>query len=188
MPSKGQATKRDTEYGSWSWNDNLLWSKVGPEDDRGCKKWLGSTGPHTSLFGAVRYGRPQMTQARRLLLMSLGWDDMEESSVRMRCNNDYCVNVLHMYTEPNRRLGLQAEKHVDRGYTETRISLERWNDLTELQQTALKNLAATYEAPVRFDHEFMYYSITWTTYTWFLAKTKEPRLTELLNVVYRKAE
>jgi hypothetical protein len=188
MPRQGQKTKRDTEYGTWSWNDSLLWSKVGPEDARGCKKWLGSTGPSTSLFGAVRYGRPQMGQARRFLLMSQGVPNMEESSVRMRCNNDYCVNTEHMYTEPNRRLGLQTDNHVDKGYTETRIGIERWNDLTELQRTELKNLAASLQASVRFDHEFMYYSITWTTYAWFLARTKEPGLTDLLNVVYRKAE
>ncbi|KON32723.1 MAG: hypothetical protein AC479_06840 [miscellaneous Crenarchaeota group-6 archaeon AD8-1] len=188
MPSKGKATKRTKTYESWSWNDKLLWSKVGPEDDRGCKKWLGSTGPHTGLFGAARNGKPQMTQARRALMMSMGVKGMEELSVRMRCNNDYCVNTDHMYTEPNRRLGLQADNRVDRGYTETRISIERWNDLTELQQTELKNLATSLQARVHFDHEFMYYSITWTTYAWFLARTKEPRLTDLLTVVYRKAE
>lgn len=188
MPRRGQATKRDTEYGTWSWNDSLLWSKVGPEDELGCKKWLGSTGPHTGLFGAVRHGRPQMGQARRFLLMSQGVPNMEELSVRMRCCNDYCVNTDHMYTEPNRRLGLQTEKHVDPGYTETRIGYERWNNLTELQRTGLKNLAATFETKVHFDHEFMFYSITWTTYAWFLARTKEPKLTELLTVVYRKVE
>ena len=185
---KGTRPKRNTQYGTWTWNDDLLWSKVGEPDNIGCKKWLGSTGPHTSLFGAMRNGKPQMTQARRLLLMSQGVPDMEESSVRMRCNNDYCVNTEHMFTEANRRIGLESEQHVEPGYTETRIGLERWNDLLELERTEIKNLARSLEASVHFNHEFMYYSITWTTYAWFLAKTREPKLTDLLNVVYRKVE
>lgn len=188
MPRSGQRTRRTKTYESWAWNDELLWSKVGPEDSRGCKKWLGSMGPHTGLFGGARNGQPQMSQARRFLLMSQGLPNMEQSAVRMRCNNDYCVNTDHMYTEPNRRLGLKTDNHVEQGYTETRISIERWNDLTEQQRCELKNLAQIYQARVHFDHEFMFYSITWTTYAWFLARTKESTLTELLTVVYRKVE
>ena len=188
MAKKGQNTKRTSRYGTWTWNDELLWSKVGEPNSRGCRPWLGSQGPHTGLFGAARNGKPQMTQARRLLLMSQNHPDMETSSVRMRCNNDYCVNTEHMFTEPNRRLNLSTNKHVQRGFTETRISIERWNDLSEQQQQGIKNLAQCLEARVRFDHEFMYYSLTWTTYAWFQARMKEPDLTDLLNVVYRKAE
>lgn len=187
MAIKGQPTRRTKTYGAWSWNDKLLWSKVGPKDTRGCKSWLGSSGPHTSLFGAAKNGRPQMTQARRVLLMSQGVADVEESAVRMRCNNDYCVNTEHMFLEGNRRTKNTVKVHVERGYTETRISIERWTDLSNEQQTAIKNLAQMLTAEVRFDHEFMYYSITWTTYAWLQARLKEPELTELLNVVYRKA-
>lgn len=188
MAVKGDKITRTREYGTWRWNDELLWSKVGESDSRGCKVWLGARGPHCGLFGAVRNGRPQMTQARRLLLMSQNHPDMETSSVRMRCNNDYCVNTDHMYTEPNRRLGLHTDRHVEPGYTETRIGYHKWQSIAESQRQDIKDLAKYCEAQVHFDHQFMYYSITWSTYGWFKAKLKDPNTTDLLTVVYRKAE
>jgi hypothetical protein len=90
-----------------------------------------------------------------------------------------------MFLEGNRRLKKPIE-HVKRGYTETRIGYYRWQSLTEEQRTAIKNLASTLDAKVHFDHEFQFYSITWTTYSWLQARLKEPHITELLNVVMRK--
>ena len=187
MSVKGRKTKRTSTYGTWAWNDQLLQSKVGATiNEIGCKQWLGSIGPHTGLFGAVRNGKPQMTQARRVLLMSMGLPNMEESAVRMRCNNEFCVNTDHMFLEGNRRVLDSIDEHVDPGFTETRIGYQKWHELNEEQKTAIKNLAALCEAKVHFDHEFMYYSITWTTYGWFKARLKDPATTELLTVVYRK--
>lgn len=182
------AKTRTTQYGQWTWNEELFRSKIGTQDEQGCISWLGSTGPHCGLFGAVKNGKPQMTQARRILLMSEGLPDIENKAIRMRCNNTYCMNPMHMFLEENKRKNIRVSKHVKRGFVETRIGLYRWEMLSPREQTVLKNLAATYRAEVSFNHELEYYKIIWTRHYWLMACLKEPDITSKLTQVYRRAD
>lgn len=187
MSQKGLMRKRTTNYKDWSWNHELFISKIGSKDPKtNCVSWLGFNGPHASLFGVAKNKKPQMIQARRVLFMAENCEDFEEKAVIMRCGNKHCMNRNHMDLEPNRRLNLTKEQKAEKGFTETRISLERFNDISEDDMAELKQLARDYQADVSFDHEFMFYRITWTSYAWFAAKLKNPHITDLLTVVQRK--
>lgn len=87
--------------GAWAWNNQLLRSKVqeGSEDE--CWPWLGSKGPAGNLFGAVKLGRRQMTQANRLLFRSIYNVDCEDKEIRMTCGNRYCANWHHFEVTVN---------------------------------------------------------------------------------------
>jgi hypothetical protein len=191
MSAKGRPTKRTHTYGSWTWNNDLLLSKIGVADPKtGCREWLGSRGKQTGLFGATRNGQPQMTQARRLYMFGQHPElpNLEETACRMRCFNNFCMEKNHMILATNRRLGepVPQEEKMDRGFTETRISIERWNDLTEEEQEQIKELARQYNAQVQFDMEFQFYKVTWTSYNWFTVKLKNPGVTDHLRVYQRK--
>jgi hypothetical protein len=87
--------------GAWSWSPELLHSKIqrGAPDE--CWGWTGSVSPHANLFGARKNGRPQMTQATRILISDLTGQDIENMEVRHTCGNRFCTNPAHMYTQPN---------------------------------------------------------------------------------------
>jgi hypothetical protein len=89
--------------GEWSWNSDILWSKIVKTDDDSCWSWIGSTGPQTNLFGARRQGKPQMTQARRILYRDVYEEDCDDKQIKMKCKNAYCMNWHHFETTPNQR-------------------------------------------------------------------------------------
>jgi hypothetical protein len=88
--------------GIWTWNSDVLWSKIN-QDEPGCYKWLGSTGPQTNLFGAQKNGVGQMTQARRILYMDVTGMDCQDIQITHRCGDPYCMNFEHFETKPNQR-------------------------------------------------------------------------------------
>lgn len=179
---------KNTFYNDWSWNNELFLSKIGISDANGCVGWLGSTGPITNLFGVHYHGKPRMIQARRILFMMANEPNMEEKSVAMRCGNRYCMNKDHMELEPNRRLNLTMPEKVQPGFVETRISIERFNELDEEQTQELKELTKQFNVRVNYDFEFNYYAMTWNRNDWLLAKIKEPELTEKLTLVRRRLD
>lgn len=81
--------------GQWSWQPKLLLKKVVQGDKDECWTWLGSKGPHSSLFGAIKNGKRQMTQACRILYRELYNEDCEEKEITHSCGNRYCVNHHH---------------------------------------------------------------------------------------------
>lgn len=87
--------------GIWSWKPELLFSKMrqGPEDE--CWQWLGSQGPHANLFGARKNGRPQMTQAARIIYAEYTGQDIEHLEIRHTCGNRYCCNPRHFLPRAN---------------------------------------------------------------------------------------
>ena len=90
--------------GTWRWNDDLLWSKIKATDNKDeCWTWGGSTGPHANLFGARKNNgnKPQMTQAARLIWMSVHNEDVEHLEIRHSCGNRYCCNPKHLFAMPN---------------------------------------------------------------------------------------
>lgn len=89
--------------GEWSWNSDILWSKIVQTEDYDCWAWLGAVGPQTNLYGAKRNGKPQMTQARRILFRDVTGEDCNDKQITMRCNNPYCMNWHHFETKPNQR-------------------------------------------------------------------------------------
>jgi hypothetical protein len=89
--------------GEWSWNTDILWSKIVKTEDDSCWAWIGSVGPQTNLFGARRLGKPRMTQARRILYRDVYDEDCEDKQIKMRCKNAYCMNWHHFETRPNQR-------------------------------------------------------------------------------------
>jgi hypothetical protein len=189
MSTPGNYRHRTSEYGNWRWNDELFKSKIGEEQGPvGCKPWLGSMGRKVGLFGATKNGHPQMVQARRILLMSLGYPEVEESAIRMHCRNDACMNESHMYLEDNRRLGIKMKNHVPRDFVETRMSLEKYENLSEETIHTIKALVKEMKADVRFDYEFQFYVVTWRRPDWLWAKLKAPNETDHLTVTPRRAD
>ncbi len=98
--AKPSGYTRTHHHGDWAWNNPLLMSKAEPglqEDD--CWQWRGAQGPMGNLFGAYKNGRPQMTQANRLIARQHG-HEIDNLAVFMRCHNKFCCNPLHMVTAP----------------------------------------------------------------------------------------
>jgi len=95
--------EEDKTVGAWSWNDELLWSKIVKTDDNSCWAWTGSVGPFTNLMGARKNGVAQMTQSRRLLYRSVFNEDCEDIQIRQTCKNRYCMNPSHFDIKPNQR-------------------------------------------------------------------------------------
>lgn len=89
--------------GEWTWNSDVLWSKVVKTGEDDCWAWIGSTGPHTNLFGAKKSGSPRMTQATRILYRDVTGEDCEHLQVKHTCHDPYCVNPKHFELKPNQR-------------------------------------------------------------------------------------
>jgi hypothetical protein len=91
------------QVGDWSWNTEVFWSKIVKTDDASCWAWTGSVGPHTNLFGGQKAGKPQMTQARRILYREVYEEDCEDLQIKHKCGNAYCMNWHHFDVKPNLR-------------------------------------------------------------------------------------
>ena len=81
--------------GEWTWNSDTLLKKVVKGTEEECWTWTGSTGPHSNLFGAIKNGRRQMTQATRILYRELYNEDVDGYEIQHTCKNKYCVNPSH---------------------------------------------------------------------------------------------
>lgn len=92
------------QYGSWGWDDHRLWSKIEKTDnDNDCWLWTGAMSPTGALMGAWRNGKQQMTQARRLVWMSVSEEDVTPYSVTLTCNSQMCCNPNHFELKPTNR-------------------------------------------------------------------------------------
>lgn len=89
--------------GAWTWNSEILWSKIVKLDNESCWAWLGAVGPQTNLFGARKNNKPQMTQTQRILYRDITGLDCEEYQIRHTCNNNYCLNPRHFKLLPNQK-------------------------------------------------------------------------------------
>ena len=103
IPARYNLKPGHKEQGQWSWNDLRLWSKIKIIDNQRCYQWLGSMTPGGAVFGAYKNGRSQMTQARRLIWMSVNQQPVDDISINMRCNNPSCCNPSHFIIEKNKR-------------------------------------------------------------------------------------
>lgn len=84
------------EQGSWGWDADRLWSKIDKNpDENGCHNWQGSMSPSGALLGAWRDGYQQMTQARRLVWMTINNLDVTPYRVTLKCGNQSCCNPEH---------------------------------------------------------------------------------------------
>jgi hypothetical protein len=105
MPHKSY--KEMPEYvhiGEWSWNHELLWSKIectlDPED---CWIWQGAMSPTGALFGARKNGQAQMTQARRLVWSQHNNQSVSDKKITMQCHNQRCLNPNHLEASQTNR-------------------------------------------------------------------------------------
>jgi len=90
--------------GEWSWNNEILWSKVAVSlDINECWLWQGAMSPTGALFGGRKSGHPQMSQARRFIWMSETNEDATPHRITMTCHNQQCVNPNHFKLERNLR-------------------------------------------------------------------------------------
>ena len=96
-------SSENKSVGEWQWNTERLWTKIVQTEQDKCWAWLGSTGPHTNLFGAVKNGKRQMTQARRILYRDITDQDCQDLQITMKCKNAYCMNPNHFEVKPNQR-------------------------------------------------------------------------------------
>jgi hypothetical protein len=60
--------------------------------------------PTGAIFGSRKNGKPQMTQARRLVWMSQNNEDVTPYRVTMKCKNQQCVNPNHFELKSNNRI------------------------------------------------------------------------------------
>jgi hypothetical protein len=98
---------RTTHTGLWSYNPELFKKKYIVEEVSGCWIWQGATSPSGALFGCVKNGKPQMTQARRVAYMIETGEDCSHLEFRHRCDHGMlCVNPQHWESFPNRKAGL----------------------------------------------------------------------------------
>jgi hypothetical protein len=88
------------QIGAWSWNSEILWSKIEQKEADDCWTWLGATGPHANLFGTKKNGRPQMSQLPRILYRDVTGLDCEGMEITHTCNNRYCANFSHLMALP----------------------------------------------------------------------------------------
>jgi len=105
MPARGthyNLKPGHKQVGVWGWNDTRLWSKIDTKPDKnGCLNWLGSMSPTGALMGAWKKipdsddSYQQMTQARRLVWMSVNNEDVSPYSVTLTCANQMCCNPEH---------------------------------------------------------------------------------------------
>lgn len=107
MPARGpqyQKKPGHTEQGPWAWNDLRLWSKIDKiPDENGCLNWQGAMSPTGALMGAWLLGQRQMTQARRLVWMSINKEDVTAYRVTLTCANQSCCNPNHFELKENYR-------------------------------------------------------------------------------------
>lgn len=81
--------------GMWTWNSELVLSKVNKKGKNDCWEWLGAQSPAAPLFGARKNNKPQMTQAARILYREYYNEDCEEKEVAHDCGNKNCMNPSH---------------------------------------------------------------------------------------------
>jgi len=93
------------EYGPWGWDDDRLWSKIKKTDKvSDCWIWQGSMSPSGALMGAWKNnGKQQMTQARRLVWMSVNQEDVSPYRVTMQCQRQDCLNPHHFEIKETNR-------------------------------------------------------------------------------------
>lgn len=93
------------EQGPWAWDDDKLKAKINNEpDENGCLNWTGSMSPTGALLGVYKNGIQQMSQARRILWMSINKEDVTPYRVTMMCANQSCLNPKHFELKKNNRL------------------------------------------------------------------------------------
>ena len=93
--SPGLQRKITNHQGPWSWDTDKLNAKI-RKQAAGCYEWTGSTGPYTNLFGVYKNGKPQMTQANRIIYMERTGEDITNAQIMMTCHNRYCCRFEHM--------------------------------------------------------------------------------------------
>ena len=92
------------QVGQWGFNRDRLWSKIDKTPDQnGCLNWQGAMSPSGALMGAWKNNRQQMTQARRLVWMSINNKDVSEHRVTLSCDNQSCCNPEHFVIKANLR-------------------------------------------------------------------------------------
>lgn len=109
MPIQGQNYYKKPghrQIGAWAWNDHRLWSKIDKTPDyNGCHNYIGgSMSPSGALMGAWKNNYQQMTQARRLVWMSINNEDVSPYRVTLTCGNQACCNPQHFELKKNNRL------------------------------------------------------------------------------------
>ena len=82
--------------GQWTWNSRLLNSKVIEKGINDC--WPATNfaqTEHAPLFGAIKNGRRQMSQATRILYRDWYNEDCEDLEITHSCGNKNCINKNH---------------------------------------------------------------------------------------------
>lgn len=96
------------EIGEWGWDDHRLWSKIDKTPDHnGCLNWQGAMSPTGALMGAWKLFDDecvqQMSQARRLVWMSINNEDVSPYQIKLTCGNQRCCNSEHFELDKNNR-------------------------------------------------------------------------------------
>ena len=71
---------------------------------------------------------------------------------------------------------------MDNDIVETAICHRCFRELSDSDQTRLKEICATLSSQLTHDLEFELIRITWTKENWFMAKLKEPKIRDWLTI------
>lgn len=91
----GYATRRTLDVGIWGINPDLFHKKY-TINENGCWIWQGAQGPHGTLFGVAKRGKPAMTQATRVSWMIEHGEIPPGKYIIHGCNHRMCVNPHHL--------------------------------------------------------------------------------------------
>lgn len=81
--------------GAWTWNSELVLSKVDKQGKNDCWPWLGAQSPSAPLVGVRKNGKAQMSQAARILYREIYNEDCEDKEITHACGNKNCMNPDH---------------------------------------------------------------------------------------------
>lgn len=177
--SPGQTRAITHQIGEWAWSTDNLHKRIVKTDPDSCWAWTGSQNPQGNIFGAYKNGRPQMTQANRLLQMEILNDAIVGREVRMSCGNKHCSNPRHFtLTERGRKPRVKRIPETSAPIvwsTSSKmltISEHILSLLTKEQQQQLKAMTKEFAETGGIDVEFEYRWITMTEENYLLASIK----------------
>lgn len=157
----------------WSWNADSLQKKQQKGSAEECWPWLGSKGPQGNLFGAFKHDRPQMTQANRLIWMTINQRPLQSQAVKMRCQNRYCCNPNHFYLAPSHRLSKNQQQLLKSQPVRYRLAIteQMISAITQPQRDQIKALAREFAHDSGIDWQ-------WET-RWMMLSEHELMLAEI---------
>lgn len=174
--SPGKNRNLTHTIGEWSWNSTTLHKRVIAGADTDCWSWRGSKNQYGNIFGAYKNGKPQMTQANRLLWMEQTGLDAKDRAIMLNCGNRHCCNPQHFQAVDS----IRSHKPTTIFYRLT-ISEFEFADLTDQQRTTLRQIVKELATSAGADWDLEYRWMRMSQDNYFLAQMKYPEVMKFLH-------